>query len=661
MAKRLAASRDLTTEEWGGPDFILGSVAARTAEEAGGKQRTESFRLAVALSCPIAAARVSRASRARRPLSAGQEPLSLRPLGRGLARARTGLAAKCRAGGRGPLAADRGPRGSPAAGTRQGPGGDRDPAGRSPAGRGERRQVLVEQAQILLRMNRIQECAATLDRIPDNPLLRCDVSLLRGRLALAEGQALQKAAAPSPPGTGRSMAPLPKGEGSLPSPPAPLPKGEGSMASSPASLPKGEGRDAKEKFHAAIECFRKAMIQDVADNRVARQATYLIGLCLMAEGDLPAALNYMERTTRFFRETPESLAALYQEGEISRRLGRHAEAVSAYQRLMSAYSRQDEFRNPWLERAELQATLFGACQEYLKAEKYETAVLFSKLLAPLLPKLEALQLTARIYRTWGDNLMEQAEQLPLGARRAASPAGPHPVPPDRRPPVGDRPRAVYDPRVPGAALAQCRRLCCRPRLPRGGRNAADLSAQRVPPAARPGPGRPGRGRTLAGRDATGLAVVPRVHPTAPPRRGRLQGTAVGEPGRVEPGRPEAGRKLPAGQPQRRPIDARRQGMARFALRPGRASARCRTQPRGDPLSGRSLAALSRGPASDRRPLPAGRQFAAAGDGLAGGPGQGDIVRGPRRANERKPPPAEAGLGGLWIACRTTSAAATRSV
>lgn len=46
MAERLAASKDVANEEWGGSDFILGTLAARAAEEAGGKQRTESFRLA---------------------------------------------------------------------------------------------------------------------------------------------------------------------------------------------------------------------------------------------------------------------------------------------------------------------------------------------------------------------------------------------------------------------------------------------------------------------------------------------------------------------------------------------------------------------------------------------------------------------------------------
>ena len=68
----------------------------------------------------------------------------------------------------------------------------------------------------------------------------------------------------------------------------------------------------------------------------------------MEQGDLSAALNQMDRTVRLFPETPESLAALYQQGEIARRMGRHTEAVSAYRRLVSAYAQQDEFHNPWI-------------------------------------------------------------------------------------------------------------------------------------------------------------------------------------------------------------------------------------------------------------------------------------------------------------------------
>ena len=78
------------------------------------------------------------------------------------------------------------------------------------------------------------------------------------------------------------------------------------------------------------------------------------------------------------------------------------------------------------------ATLLGVCQEYLKAEKYETAVLLSKSLVHLMPKDQALQLTAQIYRTWGDNLMEQAEHLPPERAESLRKQARTPVPPGRR-------------------------------------------------------------------------------------------------------------------------------------------------------------------------------------------------------------------------------------
>ena len=89
----------------------------------------------------------------------------------------------------------------------------------------------------------------------------------------------------------------------------------------------------------------------------------------------------MERTTRLYPDSPEYLAALYQQGEIARRMGRHSEAVKAYQRLTSGYSHLDEFHNPWISVPQIQATLQNACQEYLKRRKIQTAVTISRLLA----------------------------------------------------------------------------------------------------------------------------------------------------------------------------------------------------------------------------------------------------------------------------------------
>ena len=152
MAERLAASKNITNEDWGGPDFILGSLAARDAEEARGDQRKESFRVA---SLYLARSR-------QRGFPAHRESVGLYLLGKSLsgcgrlqdalpvleqALAQNRRARVRRARGRNPLAADRGLHGGPTAGTRQGPDGKpetalrstvpgrRTPAGPHPAGR----------------------------------------------------------------------------------------------------------------------------------------------------------------------------------------------------------------------------------------------------------------------------------------------------------------------------------------------------------------------------------------------------------------------------------------------------------------------------------------------------------------------------------------------
>jgi tetratricopeptide (TPR) repeat protein len=372
LAERLAAKPDITNDEWGVPDFVFGSLAAKAADGDAGKKRGEAY-LQAALYLKRARERGFPAHREATGLyllgkslclcgrlddalpvleEAIREPgdhetelrsllisalVSVHPpeLEKALAESKKLLAGQ-------KLSED---------------------------ARGE---AQFEQARILLRLGHMKECAALLDNAPDDPMLRGHVSLLRGQLALSEGQAMIKAAAKA----------------------------------------KENSDKAREKTQLAIDWFRKAISQDAGDNTIARPANYLIGLGLVDQGNLPAALNQMERTTRLYPESPEYMAALYQQGEIARRMGRHSEAVKAYQRLTLAYSHLDEFHNQWISVSVIQATLQNVCREYLSAEKYQTAITISRLLARLMPKVEALKLMAEIYRTWGENLMDEADHLP---------------------------------------------------------------------------------------------------------------------------------------------------------------------------------------------------------------------------------------------------------
>ena len=370
LATRIAAKPDITNEEWGGPDFVFGSLAMKAAEAEVGPKRSEAFHQAslylkrshergfpahrestglyllgksLCLSGRLDDALPVLQEAMRKPADHETELRSL------LITALTDVYPpefeKALAESQKLLA---------------------DPKLREEA----RGAAQLEQARILFRLDRMKECAALLDKAPGDPLLRGQISLLRGQLALNEGQAMMKAEA------------------------------------------KENGDKAKAKIQLALDWFRKAISQDAGDNTIARPANYLIGIGLSEQGNLPAALNQMERTTRLYPDSPECLAALHQQGEIARRMGRHSEAVKAYQRLTTAFTHLDEFHNQWISVPQIQATLQNTCREYLSARKYQTAVTISRLLARVIPKAEALKLTAEIYRTWGEKLMDEAEHLP---------------------------------------------------------------------------------------------------------------------------------------------------------------------------------------------------------------------------------------------------------
>ena len=126
----------------------------------------------------------------------------------------------------------------------------------------DRNSLLVQQADILLGMNRVKELLAIVEKLPGDPSLRGDIALLRGRLALADGQAEKN----------------------------------------------------KEKIRTAVQNSTRPWARDPSDSRVARQANYLLGLCQLELGDLLAALNQMIRTARLLPRFARSRGCLVAAG-----------------------------------------------------------------------------------------------------------------------------------------------------------------------------------------------------------------------------------------------------------------------------------------------------------------------------------------------------------
>ncbi len=229
---------------------------------------------------------------------------------------------------------------------------------------------LMQRAQILLAMGNPDECMAILDRIPAQSTLRAEATILHGQVQMHQASALKNESEPTP----RQL------------------------------------EEARQLFQEAIKTLQLAQGRDTITNHATRKSMYLIGVCFQEIGDYRAALRQFARTRQLFPETPEGMAASFQEAEIARNLGRDDDAVASYRRALEAFTDPKTFSNPWLTVRELRLRLLEAYEYFLQTRNFAAAEELSKLLHPLFPEVRALELQAEVHRTWGGALLAEAGQ-----------------------------------------------------------------------------------------------------------------------------------------------------------------------------------------------------------------------------------------------------------
>lgn len=379
LAEKLLRKNDLSTEDWGGPDFVLGVLQIETAADALEKQKPDAY---------LAAAKYLEESY-NRGFPAGRESTGLYLLGKSLclggrpAAARSVLQAALKTDpthkteisqllvqawlAENPPALDR------ALAENEQVLADKELTA------DQRSEGLLRRAQILFRMDRFAECTATLDKIPHDSeghyrvaAVAGEVAVLRGRMLLREAQKLK-----TKPGASAT-----------------------------------DLQHAHEKFMAAIEAFRTGQSEDTADNRATRQAMYLTGLCMVELGDNATAMARFARTSKLFGDVPEGLAATFQQAELARRMERYPEALAAYRHVLATIGKPENFHNPWVSIKELRGAVLAACEEFLAKGKPELAAALCRKLEPLFSKAQALETTAHVCLAWGQSLVEQADTLP---------------------------------------------------------------------------------------------------------------------------------------------------------------------------------------------------------------------------------------------------------
>lgn len=234
----------------------------------------------------------------------------------------------------------------------------------------QRDEGVVQQAEILLAMGKAAECRATAEKVPHNSKFHAAAAVLCGRALICEAQAI-------------------KAKGASPD----------------------LQRQAEEKLRLATSTLREILDDDALKTTSGRQATYLVGVCLLESGDGPGALNQFGRLRACDPLAPEYLAAAFQEALLLRGAGRNREAAAGFCRALKAVGDAESYRNPWVSLEQLRHRAAEAYQSYLEKRDFALGLQLAHAAVGAFSPDRALQMEAETYRAWGRDLVAQAEGL----------------------------------------------------------------------------------------------------------------------------------------------------------------------------------------------------------------------------------------------------------
>jgi TolA-binding protein len=241
----------------------------------------------------------------------------------------------------------------------------------------DRQLGLLQKARLQLRMDKFDECRATLKEIPEDSHDGTAALVVAGQAQMREASLLR----------GKD--------------------GEATEA---------DRTKANEKYQASIATLRRAESRAAAGSETMRQAMYAIGVGLMESGDNRAAADQFIRTHKVCPETPEGDAAWLQEAELSRRAGHDMEMLSDYRRVLRGSDKSIVYHNPCIPAADLKSRLMIAYQQYQGKQQFEICLQLLGLMKAILPANQTLLMQADLHAKWGQYLSTSADKASRNKR-----------------------------------------------------------------------------------------------------------------------------------------------------------------------------------------------------------------------------------------------------
>ncbi|MBW3598422.1 MAG: tetratricopeptide repeat protein [Planctomycetes bacterium] len=169
----------------------------------------------------------------------------------------------------------------------------------------------------------------------------------------------------------------------------------------------------------AIQLLEEVRQQSAIDRFERRQADYLQCVCLRELGDLSAALKQFSAMRRLHAGTPSGLSAGLGEAELLQHLGRDAEAVEAYQRLLAESPIPIYYSNPWMSLDGFRARLLAAYARWLGQQKHAEAIDLTRVFPAVFPADRAMILRAEAHADRAQRLADDVARLSPHEREAA--------------------------------------------------------------------------------------------------------------------------------------------------------------------------------------------------------------------------------------------------
>lgn len=227
---------------------------------------------------------------------------------------------------------------------------------------------LLQQAEILMKLGRLDEASATLAKLAKDSPLKAKALLLQGRVLLEQANREKET----------------------------------------------DPEAAKATFEKAIGLFRDAQAFDV-EGGDAGEAAYYIGLCLESMGDYAAALEQFERTEDTFSHSAEAVSSALHRANLACQLGNTKLVLPACKKVVEYYEKTRFSSNRGMTKAKLVESAKELVRYYADAGEFPLAESLARLFAPILGEKESLRLRIDCSIRHGDAFFEQAKADPTGA------------------------------------------------------------------------------------------------------------------------------------------------------------------------------------------------------------------------------------------------------